>query len=149
MGQLHGAFTAAGICIDGSSHMKRSDQQLPDIAVEKLINANWENSRKVLDIKVMGTFWTAKLISQHLIDTKTPGSIVMVASLSGQGIHIPIQAVTIYNASKAAVKGMVGPLAVELGKYGIRVNSISPGKLWFGSSRECLDGSNYIIEVPS
>lgn len=39
-----------------------------------------------------------------------------MASLSGQGIHIPVQAVTIYNASKAAVKGMVGPLAVELGK---------------------------------
>ena len=36
---------------------------------------------------------------------------------------------TIYNASKAAVKGMVGPLAGELGPHGIRVNSISPGRL--------------------
>ena len=53
----------------------------------------------------------------------------MIASVSGQGIHTPVQAVTIYNASKAAVKGMVGPLAAELGVHGIRVNSISPG--WF------------------
>lgn len=43
MGQLHGAFTAAGICID-----------------EKLIDASWEGSRKLMDINVMGTFWTAK-----------------------------------------------------------------------------------------
>lgn len=110
-GQLHGAFTAAGICVD-----------------EKLIDASWDLSRKVLDINVMGTFWTAKLVSRHLIETNTPGSIVMVASLSAQGVHIPVQAATIYNASKAAVKGMVGPLAVELGKYGIRVNSLSPGE---------------------
>ena len=111
MGQLHGGFTAAGICID-----------------EPLVEASWENSHKLLDINVMGTFWTAKLISRHLIETKTPGSIVFIASISGQGIHTPVQAVTIYNASKAAVKGMVGPLAAELGRHGIRVNSISPGQ---------------------
>ena len=29
--------------------------------------------------------------------------------------------------SKSAVKGLVGPLAVELSEYNIRVNSISPG----------------------
>ena len=95
MGQLHGGFTAAGICID-----------------EKLIDADWEGSQRMLNINVMGTFWSAKLISRHLVDTKTPGSIVMVASLSGQGVHIPVQAITMYNATKAAVKGMVGPLAV-------------------------------------
>ena len=112
VGQLHGGLTAAGICID-----------------EPLIEADWNNSRKLLDINVMGTFWSAKLISRHLVATKTPGSIVFIASVSGQGIHTPVQAVTIYNASKAAVKGMVGPLAAELGVHGIRVNSISPGQL--------------------
>lgn len=110
MGQLHGGLTAAGVCFD-----------------EPLIEADWNSSRKLLDINVMGTFWTVKLIAKHLVETKTPGSIVMIASVSGQGIHTPVQAVTIYNASKAAVKGMVGPLSAELGVHGIRVNSISPG----------------------
>ena len=127
MGQLHGAFTAAGIVVDGPSLIKQLLVRSTDIFTEKLTDADWENSRKVLDVNVLGTFWTAKLVSRHLIDTETPGSIVMVASLSAQGIHIPIQAVAIYNASKAAVKGLVGPLAVELGKHGIRVNCISPG----------------------
>ena len=112
MGQLHGGFTAAGICYD-----------------EPLIDLDWENSQRQLNINVLGTAWTAKLIAKHLVETKTPGSIVFVASLSAQGLHIPVQYVTIYNAAKAAVKGMVGPLAVELGRYGIRVNSISPGKV--------------------
>lgn len=110
-GQLHGGFTGAGIIID-----------------QPLIDADWEMSEKVLKVNVLGTFWTAKLIAKHLVETKTPGSIVMVASLSGQGVHMPPQHVTIYNGTKGAVKGMVGPLATELGKYGIRVNSISPGK---------------------
>lgn len=110
-GQLHGCVTAAGININ-----------------EKLVDANWEKSQKLLDVNVMGSFWTAKLVAKHMVDTKTPGSIVLVCSISGQGTHMPVQACTIYNASKAAIKGMVGPLAVELGPQGIRVNCISPGE---------------------
>lgn len=111
-GQIHGGFTGAGFIID-----------------QPLIEAEWDISAKLLQVNVLGTFWTAKLIAKHLVETKTPGSIVMVASLSGQGVHLSPQHVTIYNASKGAIRGMIGPLATELGKYGIRVNSISPGRL--------------------
>lgn len=110
-GQIHGCFTGAGFITD-----------------QPLIEAEWDVSAKLLMCNVLGTFWTAKLTAKHLVETKTPGSIVMVASLSGQGVHMPPQHVTIYNASKGAIKGMIGPLATELGQYGIRVNSISPGK---------------------
>lgn len=110
-GQIHGCFTGAGFILD-----------------QPLIEADFETSKKLLEVNVLGSFWTAKLTAKHLVDTKTPGSIVMVASLSGQGVHMPPQHVTIYNASKGAIRGMIGPLATELGKYGIRVNSISPGK---------------------
>lgn len=51
----------------------------------------------------------------------------MIASIAAQGVKVPEQNLSIYNASKAGVKGMVGPLAVELADLGIRVNSISPG----------------------
>lgn len=109
-GSLDGCVTAAGININ-----------------EKLIDATWERSRKLLDVNVLGSFWTAKLVARHLVDTKRPGSIVFVSSLSGQNLHIPVQACSIYNASKGAIKQMMGPLAVELGPSGIRVNCISPG----------------------
>lgn len=55
------------------------------------------------------------------------GSIVMIASIAAQGIKVPEQNLAIYNMSKSAVKGLVGPLAVELSEHNIRVNSISPG----------------------
>lgn len=99
--------------------------QLPGSA---LLEADCDHSRRTFDVNVMGTFWTIKLLARHLVDTETHGSIVTIASLNGQGIYVPVQPCSAYNASKAAVKGMVGPLAGELGEYGIRINSISPGK---------------------
>ena len=111
MGQIHGGLTAAGICID-----------------EPLLEADWEHSRRTFDVNVLGTFWTIKLLARHLVDTETPGSIVSIASLNGQGVYVPVQPCSAYNASKAAVKGLVGPFAGELGEHGIRINSISPGK---------------------
>lgn len=118
-GQLHGGLMAAGICVD-----------------QPLLDASWEVSQKTFDVNVMGLFWTVKLLAQHLVETKVEGSIVTIASLNGQGIFVPAQPCSAYNASKAAVKGLVGPLAGELGQYGIRVNSISPGNVpkhpWLG-----------------
>lgn len=111
MGQLHGGLLAAGICVD-----------------QPLLEADWEVCQKTFNVNIMGLFWTLKLLAKHLVDTETPGSIVTIASLNGQGIYVPAQPCSAYNASKAAVKGLVGPLAGELGQYGIRVNSISPGK---------------------
>lgn len=111
--------TAAGICID-----------------EPLVEADWEHSQRTSNVNVMGTFWTIKLLAKHLVDTKTHGSIVTIASLNGQGVYVPVQPCAAYNASKAAVKGLMGPLGAELGEHGIRINSISPGKQNSGNSED-------------
>lgn len=116
VGQLHGGLTAAGICMD-----------------ESLLKADWEHSLRTFNVNIMGTFWVIKLLAQHMIDTKTKGSIVTIASLNGQGFYVPVQPLPAYNASKAAVKGLMGPIAGELGEHGIRINSISPGKKIAGS----------------
>ncbi|KAK5098265.1 hypothetical protein LTS08_006398 [Lithohypha guttulata] len=112
MGQLHGGLLAAGICID-----------------EPLLEADWEHSQRTFNVNVLGTFWTIKLLGKHLVETGTRGSIVTIASLNGQGVYVPVQPCAAYNASKAAVKGMMGPIGAELGEYGIRTNSISPGAI--------------------
>lgn len=54
------------------------------------------------------------------------GSIVLTASISGHAANFPQPQVN-YNVSKAGVLMMVKSLAAEWGRYGIRVNSISPG----------------------
>ncbi|RBA18096.1 hypothetical protein FPRO05_11112 [Fusarium proliferatum] len=84
---------------------------------------------RLLNVNVMGTYWTIKLLAQHLVETKTPGSIVAIASINAQSLYVPVQPKFAYNASKAAIKGLMGPLAGELGQYGIRVNCISPGAI--------------------
>ncbi|KAK3715522.1 hypothetical protein LTR37_007010 [Vermiconidia calcicola] len=110
LGEFHGCVPAAGIALD-----------------KPLADHKWDESLRVLMVNTMGTFWTVKLMADHMAKHGQGGSIVMIASIAAQGNKIPEQNLAIYNMSKAAVKGLVGPLAVELSESGIRVNSISPG----------------------
>lgn len=50
----------------------------------------------------------------------------MIASIAAH-CAIPSQRVSIYGASKAAVKLLGKTLAVEMAPFGIRVNTLSPG----------------------
>ncbi|CRK19588.1 hypothetical protein BN1708_017757, partial [Verticillium longisporum] len=55
-----------------------------------------------------------------------PGSIVLVASMSGTIVNYP-QEQSCYNASKAGVVQFGKSIAAEWAKHNIRVNCISPG----------------------
>lgn len=52
------------------------------------------------------------------------GSIVNISSINGLRGH---SGVAVYSATKAALDGLTRSLARELGRKGIRVNSVSPG----------------------
>lgn len=54
------------------------------------------------------------------------GSIVMISSLAAHRSNSRLN-ISAYSASKGAVKSLGHALATELGPYGIRVNTISPG----------------------
>ncbi|GAW19158.1 hypothetical protein ANO14919_086420 [Xylariales sp. No.14919] len=56
------------------------------------------------------------------------GSIIFIASILSH-MSTAVQNLSVYSASKAAVRGLVKPMAMELAPYGIRVNSISPGPM--------------------
>lgn len=56
------------------------------------------------------------------------GSIIFIASILSH-MSIAVQNLSVYSASKAAVRGLIKPMAMELAPYGIRVNSISPGPM--------------------
>ncbi len=79
--------------------------------------------RKTIEINLLGPMLGASYAARHMA-RNGGGCILSTASSSalygGYGI-IP------YRATKAGVVSMTKSLAVELGKYGIRVNSISPG----------------------
>ncbi|KAJ5675993.1 hypothetical protein N7462_008890 [Penicillium macrosclerotiorum] len=85
-----------------------------------------EGYRKMLDVNVLGTFIPAKHFARILVDQKTPGSIVMIASMSGQIANRGLTC-TAYNSSKAAVHQMCRSVAQEWGQHNIRVNTLSAG----------------------
>ncbi|RYP76471.1 hypothetical protein DL771_001705 [Monosporascus sp. 5C6A] len=82
--------------------------------------------RRLIDINLTGSFLMAQAVGRSLMRAGKPGSIVLVASMSGSIVNYP-QEQSCYNASKAGVVQLGKSLAAEWAKHGIRVNCISPG----------------------
>ena len=94
----------------------------PTGTVEKLSSDDWE---KTLKINVISHFYFTKLAIPMLKKNKG-GSIINISS--GAGIMgFPLRSP--YAASKWAVIGVTKTLAMELGKFKIRVNAICPGTI--------------------
>ncbi|SCV03305.1 LAMI_0H07096g1_1 [Lachancea mirantina] len=67
-------------------------------------------------------------------------SFVLIGSMSGCIVNTP-QPQVAYNMSKAGVIHMVRSLACEWARYGIRVNSISPGYIATALTKKVISGS--------
>ena len=94
----------------------------PTGTIEKLNSEDWERTLKV---NVISHFYFTKLAIPMLKKNKG-GSIINVSS--GAGIMgFPLRSP--YAASKWAIVGMTKTLAMELGKFKIRVNAICPGTI--------------------
>ncbi len=95
---------------------------LVDLPVEK-----W---RSALEVNLTGYFLAAKAAAKIMIKQGTGGSIINISSKSGLEAS---KDNTAYNATKAGEIHMARGWALELGEYGIRVNSICPGNVFEGS----------------
>lgn len=87
-----------------------------DVTVEE-----WDS---VFTVNTRGTMLACQAIARRWVDTGTKGAIVNISSgaaRSGRpgGAH--------YSGSKAAVESLTQIFAMELGRYGIRVNALAPG----------------------
>ncbi|KAK4628828.1 hypothetical protein CLAFUW4_07888 [Fulvia fulva] len=85
-----------------------------------------EDFQRMLNVNVTGTFITAKQATKIFIKNQVKGSIVLIASMSGQVANRGLDC-TAYNTSKAAVHQMCRSMAQEIGQHGIRINTLSPG----------------------
>ncbi|KFH47554.1 L-xylulose reductase-like protein [Hapsidospora chrysogenum ATCC 11550] len=82
--------------------------------------------RRLIDINLTGTFLMCQSVGRAMMQAGKPGSLVLVASMSGSVVNYP-QEQSCYNASKAGVVQFAKSIAAEWAKYDIRVNCISPG----------------------
>ncbi|KAI4867684.1 oxidoreductase [Hypoxylon rubiginosum] len=81
---------------------------------------------RVINVNTVGGFLVARAVARSMIERDIGGSMTFVASISAHRVNFPQPQVS-YNVSKAGVVSMVKSLAGEWARYGIRVNSISPG----------------------
>lgn len=86
----------------------------------ELTDEQWNT---VIDVNLTGTWRTLRAVIPAMIDAGNGGSIIVVSSSAGLKAtpgngH--------YAASKHGLTSMTNTLALELGEYGIRVNSIHP-----------------------
>lgn len=87
--------------------------------------------RKLMEVNTIGSFICARAVAQQMIKQQTGpqspgGRIIFTASISAHAVNFP-QPQVAYNASKGALLMMKSSLAAEWSRYGITVNSISPG----------------------
>lgn len=82
--------------------------------------------RRLIDINLTGTFLMTQSVGRAMMAAGKPGSMVLVASMSGTAVNYP-QEQSCYNASKAGVVQFAKSIAAEWAKHNIRVNCISPG----------------------
>lgn len=80
--------------------------------------------KKVFNVNMNGTFICSQIAVNHMIKKGIEGCILNIASASSRKADAEHSA---YSASKSAIVEFARVLALEVGKYGIRVNSILPG----------------------
>ena len=90
-----------------------------------------EDYSKSLNINLLGSFITSRILINDMIK-RGSGSIINMSSVNGVNPGIGIGA---YPASKAGIISMAQQMAIEWGKFGIRVNCISPGFIDAGMSK--------------
>jgi 3-oxoacyl-[acyl-carrier protein] reductase len=104
-GKLDALVNNAGIARDRSL-LKMSDEEFDD----------------VMRVHLYGSFWCGQLAALRMRDQGTGGAIVNTTS----GAHFGNFGQTNYAAAKGAIASITYTWALELARYGIRVNAIGP-----------------------
>ncbi|MBN7803994.1 SDR family oxidoreductase [Agrobacterium rosae] len=91
--------------------------------IEDLTVAEWDQT---MNINLRGTYLTIRNAVPHM--KSDGGSIIIVSSINGTRTFTSPGA-TAYSVTKAGQLAMAQQLALELARYGIRVNAICPGAI--------------------
>ena len=91
--------------------------------LERAVDTTGASFDRVMAVNARGAVLVAKQVARGMIDAQRAGSIVNVSS---QAALVAFDDHLSYSASKAALDAVTRALCVELGPFGIRVNSVNP-----------------------
>jgi 3alpha(or 20beta)-hydroxysteroid dehydrogenase len=105
--------------------------------------------RKVIEVNTIGCWLGIKAVVKPMT-AAGGGSIVNISSVEG---FTGAAGLSAYSASKFGVRGLTKAAAQELGRFGIRVNSVHPGGVltrMITESARTLDGrgADYLSKLP-
>lgn len=86
-------------------------------------------------VDAKGVWMMSKYFVGQLLAAQAKGNIVNVSSVHAHGT---MDRYAIYASAKAAVEGLTRGMAVELGRYEIRVNAIAPGYVHAAQNYELI-----------
>ncbi|MFA0834178.1 MAG: SDR family NAD(P)-dependent oxidoreductase [Methanobacterium formicicum] len=112
-----------------------------DLCVE-----DWD---KGMDVNVKGIYLVSKHVIPHMIENNY-GKIVNTSSINSvAGDKNDVFIRHVYNASKAAVRGLTMGMACSYGKYGITINAVGPGLFESEMTADTLFKSDDFLEAYS
>lgn len=85
-----------------------------------------EAFNRLTGVNLRGSFFTAQTAARIMIDARIPGRIILMSSVTGIQAIVNLGA---YGITKAGIRMMAKSIALEVGKYGITANAISPGEI--------------------
>lgn len=95
---------------------------------ETVLEAQWENVLKTIEVNQFGTFHTCQLAARQMVEQQKMdipgGKIIIISSILEE---IAPKGSAAYNMSKAAINHLGRTMAHELAPYHINVNMLNPG----------------------
>src|SRR5438477_7336328 len=131
---------------DAGSHFGRLDILVNNagIAPENLAeNVREEDFDLTLAVNLKGTFFASQAAGRFMIQQKR-GCIINMSSQAGFAA-LPTESV--YCMTKAAIAHLTKCLAVEWGKYNIRVNAVGPTFIFTPGTEEALADAQFRADV--
>lgn len=99
---------------------------------------------KMFEINVVSALRLIRLTVPKMIERKTGGSIINIASIAGLR---PQMGGLLYSATKASLIMMTRNWAMEFGRHNVRVNAIAPGLIETDFSEYFWKNENYVKKL--
>ncbi|XP_046319216.1 L-xylulose reductase isoform X2 [Marmota monax] len=91
--------------------------------VQPFLEVTKEAFDRSFNVNLRSVFQVSQIVARGMIGRGVPGSIVNVSSMVA---YVPFPSLAVYSSTKGAMTMLTKAMAMELGPYKIRVNSVNP-----------------------